>query len=430
MKKLKTQCSVPALTINISTRKFMIHLLTRTTSFMLVFGFFFTFIACSTLELSVDDAENSLESADYERALSTVSNLLIDDPESEELHLIKARALKNIALGQEHASVRFDYYREMKYSTDLLENSQSASMISNAANIVDFTWQEEFGAAEHLWDVSESDSYSQSNQQIIDHLENAILINPDIQTAYSLKSKVHYRNGDLQLAVSTLQTANDKFGELPLDLKEQHAYLLLEEGQLQAAIEIYQELLDEYPQNDEIKHGLVNAYILDENHESSIDLLRELTESNQGNLSYHEALATELFFHIQSSLGKMAETDVSDEIVLERYESLMDELDEAESLYRHVQENHPDPAEITFITAAFYKNTAGTLLNLADTRNEELAVRLKEKAENLLVRSVPVWQEVADRNPENPEIWRSIYQIYSQLNMTDEAEDARNKANL
>jgi len=409
---------------------YMSNLLTRTTGIVLVFGFFFTIISCGTQELTLEQAERSFQSADYEQALASASDLLRDDPENEQLHYLKASALKNIAQDQQNASARFDYYREMKYSTDLLEYSESSSMRSIAINILDEAWQAEFDAAEQLWEFAETDNDDQYIQPAIDHLVNAILIKPDVISAYNLKSKAHYRIGELQNAVVSLQTANDNFDPIPLEMKEQLAYLLLEEGQLQSSIQLYQELLEEFPQNDEVKHGLINAYILDENHEASIELLRDLTEAGNSDLSYHEALATELFFYIQTSLSKMIESNVSDADILENYESLMSDLDEAESLYRHVQENHPDPAEINFITAAFYKNTAGNLLNLAEQRNEVFAERLTDKAENLLVRSVPIWREVADRNPENPEIWRSMYQIYSHLNMTDEAEEARSKANL
>ncbi len=408
----------------------MRNFLARTASIMLVFGFFFTLIACSTQELSLEQAERSFQSEDYERVLATTTVLLRDEPGNENLHYLKARALKNIAHDQQFASARIDYYREMKYSTDLLENSESSSMRSIANNILDNAWQTEFDAAEHLWEFANTNNDNQYVQPAIDHLVNAILIKPDVMSAYELKSTAHYRIGELQNAVASLQAAHDNYAPLPLEMKEQLAYLLLEEGQLQSSIQLYQELLEEYPHNDEVKHGLINAYILDENHEASIELLRELTVARNSVLPYHEALATELFFYIQTSLSSMIESNVSDTDILEKYESLMSDLDEAESLYRLVLENHSDPAEINFITAAFYKNTAGYLLNLAENRNEVLAERLTEKAENLLVRSVPIWQEVADRNPENPEIWRSIYQIYSHLNMTDEAEEARSKANL
>jgi hypothetical protein len=39
------------------------------------------------------------------------------------------------------------------------------------------------------------------------------------------------------------------------------------------------------------------------------------------------------------------------------------------------------------------------------------------------------WDVVVFKNPENPEIWKSMYQIYSHLNMEEEAEAARTKAN-
>ncbi len=408
----------------------MTNFLTRTAGILLVFGFFFALLGCSTQVYTLEQTKETFDAGDYERALEKTNRLLREDPENESLHLLNARILKNIALRQEQPETRLNYYREMEYSLDHLSASESNEWILESDNLRKYVWDEEYGAAERLLTQEDAGSFSQNFSPVIAHLKNALQVHPDNPKTYNLKATAYYRNGDLQLAVETLQTAYNQFDQLPVEMKEKLAFLLLEEGQLEKSIDLYQILLDEHPENDDIKHGLVNAYILNEQHDASIELLRELLASDQDNIPYHEALATELFFYIQTSVNDMAEGDFSDEELLARHENLMSDLDEAENLYQYVQENHPNPAEITFITAAFYKNTANHLITLANSGDTELSERFKDKANELLSRSIPIWEQVAERNPENPEIWRSMYQIYSHLDMTEEAEEARSKANM
>lgn len=408
----------------------MTNYLTRTTGTLLVFGFFFALTGCGTQVYTLEQVEETFDAGDYQRALEQTNRLLRDDPDNKGLHLLNARILMNIALSQEQPETRLDYYREMEYSLDHLSASESSEWIQESDNLRKYVWEEEYGAAERLLTQQDPGSFSQNFSPVITHLKNTLQVHPDSPKAYNLKATAYYRNGDLQLAVETLLTAYNRFDQLPVDMKEKLAFLLLEEGQLEKSIDLYRILLDENPENHDIKHGLVNAYILNEQHDASIELLRELLESDQENIIYHEALATELFYYIQTSVNDMAEGDFSDEELIARHEQLMDDLDEAENLYQFVQENHINPAEITFITAAFYKNTANHLITLANSGDTELSERFKDKANELLARSVPIWERVAERNPENPEIWRSMYQIYSQLDMTAEAEDARSKANM
>jgi len=409
----------------------MVINLTRGTVLLLAFGFFFI-VSCNMLIYthSLDETEELYRSGDYSEALRSVNNLLREDPENEDLLFLKANTLSNLANQQLQPQQRTNYYQEMSMAANLLRNSEDPSIRGMTDSLMVNAWREEHNAGQHLLEYSNPGSFNENFQPIIAHFSNALIINADSSITYSMKATAYYRNGDLQYAIETLQDAESQFDPMPSDMSEQLAFLLLEEGQIEASIATYRQLLENDPDNDEIKHGLVNAYILAGQHERSIELLRDLIEADHNHLTYHEALATELFFHIQNSITSLREADLQGREIIEKMDVLMADLNEAEELYQFVKENHSNPAEITFITAAFYKNTAGILIDLADSRNDNLAENLHNKATELLTRSVPVWEEVADRNPENPEIWRSMYQIYTQLNMVEEAEEARTRANL
>lgn len=403
--------------------------LTRRTGIWLAFGFFFI-VACSIQVHTLDEAEELYRSGDYSDALRSINHLLREDPESEELLFLKASTLSNLAKQQAQPHQRSDYYHEMRLTADLLRNSEDPSIRGMTDSLMVNAWREEHGAGQRLLEQSNPGSFSGNFESVIAHFRNALIINADSSSTYTMKATAYYRNGDLQYAVEALQDAEDRFDPMPFEMSEKLAFLLLEEGQIEKSIAIYRQLLENEPNNEDIKHGLVNAYILDGQHERSIELLRDLIEADHNHLTYHEALATELFFHIQNSVASLSVTNINDAEIIEEFNRLMEDLEEAEELYQFVKENHSNPAEITFITAAFYKNTAGTLIDLAGSMDVETAEILHDKAIELLTRSVPVWQEVAERNPENTEIWRSMYQIYTQLDMIEEAEDARSKANL
>lgn len=403
--------------------------LTRRTGILLAFGFFFI-VSCSIQVHTLDEAEELYRSGDYSDALRSINHLLREDPENEELLFLKANTLSNLANQQVRPQQRSDYYHEMRLTADILRDSEDPSIRGMTDSLMVNAWREEHGAGQRLLELSNPGSFSGNFEPIIAHFRNALIINTDNSSTYTMKATAYYRNGDLQYAVETLQDAENRFDPMPFEMSEKLAFLLLEEGQIEKSIAIYRQLLENEPNNEDIKHGLVNAYILDGQHERSIELLRDLIEADHNHLTYHEALATELFFHIQNSVTSLNVTNINDTEIIEEFNRLMEDLDEAEELYQFVKENHSNPAEITFITAAFYKNTGGSLIDLAASMDNEPAEILYDKAIELLTRSVPVWEEVAERNPENAEIWRSMYQIYIQLDMIEEAEDARSKANL
>lgn len=402
---------------------------TRRTGILLAFGFFFI-LSCSTQVNTLEEAEEMYRSGNYSDALRSLNDLLKEEPDNEKFLFLKASTLSNLANEQLQPQQRSDYYREMNLATEILRDSEDPSIRGMTDSLMVKVWREEFGAGKRLLEHNNPENFSNNFQPIIAHLSNALIINKDSSSTYNLKATAYYRNGDVHHAIETLQNAENHFNPLPFEMKEKLAFLLLEEGQIEQSIDIYRQLLVDQPNNEDIKHGLVNAYILDGQHQNSIELLRDLIEADHDHLTYHEALATELFFYIQNSVTGLSEANLNDREIIERIDGLMVDLNEAEELYQFVKENHSNPSEITFITAAFYKNTAGNLIDLADSNSEELAEILHDNAIELLTRSVPVWEEVANRNPENPEIWKSMYQIYTQLDMNEEAENARSRANL
>lgn len=405
--------------------------LTRTASLVLAFGFFF-FASCTTSLSTLEQAQLSFDNGDYEKALSSVDKAIEENPKQVDLILLKAEILQNLAMEKERPEERSIFYMEMTETLNRIGQEASGEIRQQKRGLIESSWKTEHQEGNRLFRsrVQSQESLNQtSNERISSHLGNAIVIAPDSIESYRIKASHHYNQGELNSAIETLELANRNIANLPLDMREKHAFLLLEEGRFENAIEIYTDLADSNPDSERIKHGLANAYILNGQHRESIQLLRELIERSPDDISYRQALATELFFQMQLRIRQMSNTN-PDALPSDSVTEIEQYLNEAESHYRFVMEQHSSPSEVTYLTGAFYKNTASQLFQLAEELRAPLDFQVEELALDLLNRSVPVWQQLAETNPENSDVWRSIYQIYTRLGMTEEAEEAQSNVNF
>lgn len=409
----------------------MMILSTRTVSPLLAFGFFFL-MACSTSLETIDEVRTTAASGNYERALAATNQLLESETGSEstsELLILKAEILYALAQEQRRPANRFSHYREMRSVLDDPLLRDDPDLTSFRQRLLRDAWHREMERAEFLHHQAAAQPDADQTAASVAHYNNALIINPDSSRTWSEKATVLYQAGELSEAVGTLVEARQHLGSLSREMREQLAYLYLEEGQIDASVEAYQILVEEYPEDQELKHGLVNAYILGEYHDRAVDLLRELVQEHPDNTLYHQTLGAELFFMIRDAISTIGAEEPAEVELNAWVDGLLQDLNEAEELFESVSRQHPTSSEIAYTIAVFYKNAASQLMALADIRSS-ITERATDKARDLLMRSIPAWEAVAERNPENPEIWRSIYQVYSSLDMEDEAQEARKKANL
>jgi tetratricopeptide (TPR) repeat protein len=409
----------------------MTYIKTRMASILFAFGIFFAY-SCSSINQNTS-RESGLtgESKNQQSILEAANATLIDDPGNADALLFKINALYSISSQMDQPEQRYHYYLEMKLTSDqiMAAHSKDSELNTTADSLLISVWNREQGQGVRLlsqFETLNDDIYS----EVVNNFENAILVNPDSSSTYNLLATTHYQKGDLQAAIQTLEQGYDYLAELPLSFREKLAFLYLEAGQIDIAIQLYENLAAEFPGNEQINHGLINAYILGERHSNAVQMLREQIARQPYDLIYHESLATELFFLIRSEIDVLQIGDTDEEEIKSTIELLIVELLEAEEHFQEVLSNHPDPAEILYITASFYKNTAAGLHILADKTSGELEGYLTDEADKLLRKSLPLWEQVLEFNPENMQIWNSLMQIYIQLGMTEEAEEIRTRMNL
>lgn len=397
----------------------MILTQTRTASLILAFGIFFTTSCAHFTSDTTSDSSSSLEK--YETALKDIQQEIDESPDNTDLKVQKAEVLYQLAKNTPVPSLRTPYYRniydtarDVFYQTDK-ENTELTQIKSQA-----WTFEQSQGVA--LLQQDESENFDRHFNAIITHFDNALTVQPDSLVTYTLKATTLYRHGDVSEAIETLEVASELDEHSNQEITEKLAYLYLEAGDLETSIMKYQMLTEQEPDNHHYKSGLANAYILNEQHGDAIPLLRGLVEMFPTRYEYQEALATELYFIFEKNVQEYLEENSTGSPETEEFENLVSSLDEIITLFDTLQTKIPSLEQGLERTASFYKNAAIKLSRLAENAPERFMDDLEKSETELFEKALPLWQKLAESNPENIEHRKNMYQVYLALGMEDDAE--------
>jgi len=409
----------------------MIYIKTRTAGYLLAFGIFFA-TACATFHSPLDKAEENFNENNYSSAIKILNQYIRDNPNDVEALLFKLRVLDETAKSVHSPHERTDTYREMISTKESIQFMDAPDHIhAQTDSIVNIAWNREQQQGIELLQQDESDIYDQNFDKIISHLENALILDPLNETTYNLKATTHYRHGEINKSVSVLEAAGDLIPELSNELREKLAYFYLESGNIEGAIRSYKDLLDSSPDNQNYLHGLVNSYVLGEQHKNAIELLENLIQENSDNNLYKEALISEILFDLNKQIEKaINENNNKPELTATDIALLFTKIEELNS-ERSIQQI--SDFESNHSAAGLYKNSAFNLYTLADIvskQDEKEAEELRQVADNFLKSSLSIWEKLAEDNPENTEILRNLYQVYLQLDMKNNAEMIRKNYNF
>jgi len=124
------------------------------------------------------------------------------------------------------------------------------------------------------------------------------------------------------------------------------------------------------------------------------------------------------------------------EDVRERIDILQEESSELTDVainnMEKVVELLPQDDEAYNILGIIYQNKAA---NLFEQRNSivddnELVQELDNRAREALQEARQYYERAAEINPDTPEYWESLFQVYTTLGMEEEARDAMQKAGM
>ncbi len=397
----------------------------------IAFGVFFTLSSCSSTEQTQYQEQPSPSAEEeFESRLNNIDSQIEENPGEIGLRAQKAELLAAFAKSKEDPTQRKPVYQNLR---DLSVSAAQLNLDTEQLKpVLTAAWAEEQSSGMRLLQQDDPETPSTNYNRIISHFDNAITILPDSLVTYSLKATTHYRNGSLNKAVNTLEAAKSRSGSPETELSEKLAYLYLESGKLDESVALYRELVESYPDDDHLLHGLANAYMLNEQHEEAVGLLQSLADKYPTRHNYQEALATELYFIFEKEARLLLSNPQNNEQSNESVGQLVTKLENVHNLFDNLRSDIPSNEENTYRMAAFYKNSASTLREMLSSLNlnDETKNSVETLEKNHLEYGLPLWERLAEINPDNLEYLTSLQQIYLNLGMEEEAESLERSINF
>lgn len=402
----------------------MIYRITRMSGLVLAFGIFFSF-SCSNLENTGSNGSSSSDVNSLQQQIREINQEISENPGNSDLLVEKANLLHHYSQTIPEPENRKTVYLNIRDIAD----HYSATFGNNSERLNDIlvkAWRSEQTSGIRKLQQDTSERSDEEASTIIAHFENAIAINPDSLKTYNVLATTQYQQGNLNDAIETLETANVRGEQDKPEIEEKLAYLYLESGNLIEAERRYHRLVENHPEKLLYKHGLINVLILSNKHEEAIERLEKLSEEYPTRYNYQESLATELYYifknrtdqYLQNSENQLSENE-SDE--------LTNLLDSAHSLFESIQESLPTTEEGLFRIATFYKNTSMRLKELSANNDGALFTDLQNE---YMGYSLPIWERLAELNPENMGYISNLHQVYLELGMNEEADSLERSYNF
>lgn len=403
---------------------------TRRLSSLLAFGVFFILTSCASVNRSAQSTEDALQSAPQEERLREMDEQLRSDPGNTDLKLQKANLLYDMAKSTSRPGQRITYYQNIRDLADeiLRESGRETALNSLLTN----AWTFEQSEGVRLLQQSNNNASGNATPNILSHFDNAITVIPDSLVTYSLKATTLYRQGRMGEAIRTLEAAEAGSSESQPDLKEKLAYLYLENGNPEEAIRHYEQLTSDSPDDYHLLHGLSNAYIINRQHEEAVSILRQLTSEYPSRYEYQEALATELYYLFRVEADDLVSRGGNNSITGQEIDSLLSGLEEISALFDTLETKLPTSEDGILRIATFYKNASQQLSvlssGLADAADE--SDKVSDVESDYMQQALPLWEQLAETNPGNMEYMYGLYEVYSALGMTEEAESIERSFNF
>ncbi|NBC27447.1 MAG: tetratricopeptide repeat protein [Bacteroidetes bacterium] len=403
----------------------------RMTSALLVFGIFFTFfISCSSLQKTTLSAEDYYEQNKYQQALERVNAELTEYPDDNSRKLLKARILRNLAVNGQRPAERQSIYRSMRNTIEEVQFSSAADAYdASADSILSTAWAHEQGEGVRFLQQDGSENFNRYYDLIIAHFDNAITIIPDSLVTYNLKATTHYRHGELDKAVATLESIGENGFEKPVDSREKLAYLYLESGDIDTSVELYASLVSDFPNNSTYRQGLANAYILGDRHEEATTILETLANEFPNRPEYSEALSTERFYQLHQEASRLiSESSLTPGDAVQ----IADSLRSIAEAFHSVEQSLPNSTERNERITNFHLDAASLLQRIGNSldASSEASETLSAERDNHLKDTIPILQNLYESNAENVDYARKLIRVYQSLDMTSEAESMERQINF
>lgn len=428
---------------------------------LLLIGFLW---GCETTDPLVSEMETNTFLGNYEAVFDAAERALEADSSNSLAYYYKGVAYGFRAQDTSPSWERTPDYRNsreafMNAKEWMNQAEERPDEYSEIDNYITNFWAEEHNAAiGYLTDDSVRATVNDPARYAIGHLENATTIQPDSALSYIVLASTQFNQGDTPQAIETYEMAMER-----MDVPEQDDYeflisLYLDQEQYEKAYDMTMRAREDYPENTQFVQFLADIYIQRGDVDEAISIIEGLIETEPDNPQYYRVLGTQIYQNVSSINSEVAdlynqafdlERDVRSlsgeeqeeaEEELEEVRNQIDELqNESAELTEIAIENMekvvellPEDDEAYNILGIIYQNKAA---NLFEQRNSivddsEMVQELDNQAREALQQARQYYERAAEIDPDVPEYWESLFQVYTTLGMEEEAREAMEKAGM
>lgn len=441
-------------------KTFYPHILTAVAMLFLV-------MSCGITDPNIESARLALIQADYEEVIASAEDAIEANPDNPDAYYYLGVAYASMASEQDPED-RLENYEKAREHFDTARRLYDEQEISNdeAENLPEIIvetwgWEHNSGIEPLTDDIlsSEEDSLQLARH----HLNNATTINPDSVQSFNLLAEVQFALGDLEAAEETTRHVIYEMERGDLFNYYRLAHYMMETDRDREAIAVLQEAREQFPDEIEVIQEIANAYLRLGETDEAMEVVGELIERDPENPQYRLVYATQIYqlvqdiddeirdmqdeiYDLSREVRQIAqepgatEEDIQDQLAeLERLESEVEGMieqsftlsEDAENELMTALDMNPDNPDIHFTLGIVYQNRAAVyqgLRNMAD--DMEQAEEYDNTAREYLEEALPYYERAAELDPDDVEYWRSLFRVYTNLGMEEEAQEARERAGL
>lgn len=428
---------------------------------LLLIGFIW---GCEATDPLVSEMETNAFLGEYDAVLEAADRALEADSSNS-----LAYFYRGVAYGSQAQEIEEPWERPSKYADSREAFDNAKEWMDRAEDrpdeyeeivpiITDFWANEHNAAIGYLTEDSVRATVDEPERYALGHLESATTIQPDSALSYIVKASTQFNMGDTPAAISSYELAMERLETPELDDYEFLISLYLDQNEYDKAQDLTERAREDYPDNTQFVQFLADIYIQQGNIDEAISIIEDLIEDDPENPQYYRVLGTQIYQNVSSINSEVAELynqafdmerelrglsgDEQEEMEeeLEDVRNQIDELQEESSELTEIAvENmeevvrlNPDDDDAYNILGIIYQNKAA---NIFERRNSivddnELVQQLDQEAREALEEARRNYEQAAEIDPEVPEYWESLFQVYTTLGMEEEAREAMEKAEM
>ncbi len=415
---------------------------------------------------NIETAKLNLRNADYDGVIEATQRAMDENPENADAYFYMGSAYldRSEDLPPSERNEDLAKARELLLEADRLYREQEIS--SNEAQVAELLVTNAWSAA-YTEGVSRIDFEGENDPEqvsmAIEYMHNAIALAPDSLINYEALSEIYYVADDIDNAINYMMKSIDRSPEPDVNAYQRVVFFYQVADRPDESFDLLQRARAEFPEEIFFTQEIANVYFRRGQRDEALEVLQELIELDPENAEYRLVFGTQIYqeyinlnndinelydviFDLNAEYREVARnpqadanrlTEILDEI--EAAETQIVELDEfrfeiavrAEEQLMAAYEIDPDHSDITYTLGAINENKG---IALADQRNliddmDELA-ELDARSREYFERALPFYIRTAELEPDEPENWLKLFQIYTRLGMEEEAMDAAERAGI